>query len=114
MKSFEQLAASREEGVAPKGHIPGQLGFRTAEPLLNPFICEEWRGLLGRVRAGAHLDLAGLLQGEGKILHRVEALVGVFGQGSQHHLLDTRRDSGHFLMQRWRGHRQVLHHYLSE
>jgi hypothetical protein len=33
--------------------------------------------------------LAGLVQGYGKVLHRGEALLGVFGQRSQHDLLEA-------------------------
>ena len=57
--------------------------------------------------------LAGLLEGHGKVAHRGKARFGVFGQGAQHDLLDLERNGRHVLVQRGRGHAQLLGHHLA-
>src|SRR5579864_7290375 len=45
MQPFEQLAASGEERVVRKGHVPGLLRLWAAEPLLGRFVGECGSGL---------------------------------------------------------------------
>ena len=104
MQSFEQPAASGEEGVAPERHVPGPLGF---------WLCgtSVLLACLGHGLGGlAHLTSP--LQSCGKVLHRGEARFGVLGQGAQHHLLHLEGDRCHILMQWRRRHDQLLHHDL--
>src|SRR6266581_560595 len=59
-------------------------------------------------------SLSGMLQGGSKVLDRGEALLGLFGERSQHHFLKGRREGWNLLTQGWRRSSQVLGHDLRQ
>ncbi len=65
----------------------------------------------GRRRCGS---LSGMLQGGSKVLHRGEALLGLFGERAQHHFLKGQREGWNSLTQGWRRSGQMLGHDLCQ
>lgn len=59
-------------------------------------------------------SLGDMLQCASKVLDRGEALFGLFGERSQHHFLNGRREVRNSLAQGWRWSSQVLGHDLRQ
>src|SRR5215472_3701661 len=53
------------------------------------------------------------MQSGGKLLHLLKSLLGVFGQGLEHDLLNLAWDGWVTLPQQWGWQAQVLHHHLA-